>query len=233
MLLYEAPGSPYAQKIKIALREKVVPFQREVPESLGTGQTDGSFGIGNPRAEVPLLVDGRVRIFDSSIILEYIEERWRDPPLLSRDPAAGAFARMTEEICDTHYEAATWGFSEVDVFGRAAGVLAETLRSAAARQTAVLQDWLAARLGDATWFGGTEFGWADVAVAPLLHRSVLGGMRPSPDSVLASWYERLRERPSVATTFNTRQPWRACRPRSKHSGLVERCASIVITGWSG
>ena len=82
MLLYEAPGSPYAQKIKIALREKAVAFESELPESLGTGRTDGSFG-GNPRAEVPLLVDGQVRIFDSSIILEYIEERWPDPPVSS------------------------------------------------------------------------------------------------------------------------------------------------------
>jgi glutathione S-transferase len=201
MLLYEAPGSPYAQKIKIALREKAVAFESELPESLGTGRTDGSFGLGNPRAEVPLLVDGQVRIFDSSIILEYIEERWPAPPLLPHDPAARAFARMTEEICDTHYEAVTWGFSEVVTFGRATGALAETLQSAAARQTAVLQDWLATRLGEATWFGGTTFGWADVAVAPLLHRSVLNGMGPSPGSTLAGWYERLQERPSVATTF--------------------------------
>ena len=49
MLLYEAPGSPYAQKIKIALREKSVHFDVEVPESLGTGRTDGPFGLDNPR----------------------------------------------------------------------------------------------------------------------------------------------------------------------------------------
>jgi len=108
---------------------------------------------------------------------------------------------MTEEICDTHYEAVTWGFSEVVVFGRATDALAQTLRSAAARQTAVLQDWLAARLGSAAWFGGTTFGWADAAVAPLLHRSVLNDMGPPPGSALAGWYERLRERPSVAATF--------------------------------
>ena len=58
MLLYEAPGSPYAQKIKIALREKAVPFTVEVPESLGTGRTDNAFGLGNPRAEVPLFIVG-------------------------------------------------------------------------------------------------------------------------------------------------------------------------------
>ncbi len=201
MLLYEAPGSPYAQKIKIALREKGLAFEIEVPESLGTGRTDNPFGTGNPRAEVPVLVDGQTRIFDSTIILEYIEECWPDPPLLPRSPEARATARMTEDVCDTHYEAVTWGFSEVMTFGRATDVLADTLRAAAARQTAVLQDWLAARLGEAPWFGGPTFGWADAAVAPMLHRSVLNSMGPPPGSRLAGWYDRLRERPSVATTF--------------------------------
>ena len=201
MLLYESPGSPYAQKIKIALREKAIDFAVELPESLGTGRTDGKFGVGNPRAEVPMLVDGQTHIVDSTIILEYIEERWPNPPLLPRDPAARAAARMTEDVCDTQYEAVTWGFSEVQSFGRATGALADTLRAAAARQTAMLQDWLAARLGDGAWFGGATFGWADAAVAPMLHRSVLNGMGPPPGSALAVWYEHLRERPSVATTF--------------------------------
>ncbi|MBS0639265.1 MAG: glutathione S-transferase family protein [Proteobacteria bacterium] len=201
MLLYEAPGSPYAQKIKIALREKAIPFDTETPASLGTGRTDDAFGLDNPRAEVPLLVDGATRIFDSTIILEYIEERWPDPPLLPRDPAARAAARMIEDVCDTQYEAVTWGIGEITTFGRAAGTLADTMRKAAARQTALLQDWLAARLGEASWFGGATFGWADAAVAPLLHRSVLTGFGPAPGSKLAAWYARLIERPSVATTF--------------------------------
>lgn len=201
MLLYEAPGSPYAQKIKIALREKSVPFDVEWPDSLGTGRTDGPFGLANPRTQVPMLVDGETRIFDSTIILEYIEERWPEPPLLPRSPAARAAARMIEDVCDTQYEAVTWGYGEVTAFGRATGELAETLKAAAARQTAVLQDWLAERLGDAPWFGIATFGWADAAVAPLLHRSVLNGMGPAPDTALAAWYQRLLKRPSVAATF--------------------------------
>ena len=201
MLLYEAPGSPYAQKIKIALREKSVPFDVETPRTLGTGSTDGPFGINNPRAHVPMLVDGETRIFDSTIILEYIEERWPDPPLLPRTPEARAAARMTEDVCDTQYEAVTWGYGEVNTFGRATGPLAETLLAAAVRQTTALQDWLSGRLGDAPWFGGSAFGWADVAVAPLLHRSVLNGMGPAKGSRLDAWYQRLLERPSVTTTF--------------------------------
>ena len=108
MLLYEAPGSPYAQKIKIALREKSIPFQMELPASLGTGRTDDPFGTGNPRAEVPLLVDGETRIFDSTIILEYIEERWPDPPLLPRTPQGRAEARMKGYVGESCPECANF-----------------------------------------------------------------------------------------------------------------------------
>ena len=86
-------------------------------------------------------------------------------------------------------------------FRRATGELADTLRAQAARQTAVLQDWLAARLGEADWFGGAAFGWADAAVAPMLNRSFHYGMGPPAGSSLARWHQRARERPSVASTF--------------------------------
>ena len=201
MLLYEHPGSPYAQKIKIALREKGVAFEVQLPDTLGTGRTDGPFVAANPRAEVPVLVDGENCIFESTIILEYIEDRWPEPPLLPLSPRARAAARITEEICDTQYEAVNWGVSEVLTFRRAAGELRETLLKEATRQTVVLQDWLATRLGDADWFGGDRFGWADAAVAPLVHRSVHHGMAPPTGSPLAKWHQRALERPSVAVTF--------------------------------
>ena len=95
LLLYEHPVSSYAQKVKIALREKGVPFEAEVPEDLGTGRTDTPFAAANPRAEVPVLIDGPTRIFESTVIMEYIEERWPEPPLLPRELAARASARMT------------------------------------------------------------------------------------------------------------------------------------------
>jgi RNA polymerase-associated protein len=201
MRLYEHPLSSYAQKIKIALREKGVPFDAELPESFGTGSQEGPFAAANPRTEVPVLIDGDVTIFESTVILEYIEERWPEPPLLPRDPAARAFARITEEVCDTQYEAVNWGFGEILWFRRATGDLADRLRAEAATQTRTLQDWLTARLGRAEWFGGDRFGWADAAAAPMVNRSVHYGLGPTPGHALAAWHARVRERPSVARTF--------------------------------
>ncbi len=202
MILYDHPLSSYAQKVKIALREKGVAFERMLPEDFGTGRRDTEFAAANPRGEVPVLLpeDG-AQIFESTVILGYIEERWPGTPLLPTDPQARAYARITEEVCDTQYEAVNWGFGEVLWFRRAEGALAETLKAAAARDTRALQEWLTARLGRADWFGGEAFGWADAAVAPMVNRSVHYGLGPEAGSPLALWHARLRQRPAVAETF--------------------------------
>ena len=88
LLLYEHPLSSYVQKVKIALREKGVAFKAELPADFGTGRTEGPCAAINPRVEVPVLTDGPTQIFDSTVIMEYIEERWPEPPLLPREPAA-------------------------------------------------------------------------------------------------------------------------------------------------
>ncbi|KQQ32892.1 glutathione S-transferase [Methylobacterium sp. Leaf125] len=201
MLLYEHPLSSYAQKITIALREKGVPFTAELPECFGTGRDAGPFAAANPRTEVPVLLDGDVTLFESTVILESVEERWPEPPLLPSEPAARAFARLTEDVCDTQSEAVNGGFGEVLWFRRAPGDLAAQLRAQAAQQTAVLQGWLSERLGAATWFGGAGFGWADAAAAPMVNRSVHYGLGPAPGSPLARWHARVSARPAVAATF--------------------------------
>ena len=202
MILYDHPLSSYAQKVKIALREKGLAFERVLPDDFGTGRRDMAFAAANPRTEVPVLLpDGTTPIFDSTVILEYVEERWPEKRLLPADPLARAYARMTEEVCDTQYEAVNWGYGELLWFHRAEGSLAETLKAAAVRDTETLQRWLTERLGRADWFGGEGLGWADAAVAPMVNRSAHYGLGPDPGSPLGQWHARLRERPAVAETF--------------------------------
>src|SRR5579863_7406871 len=196
--LYEHPLSPYAQKCKIALAEKNIPFETRLPDGFGTGATpDEGFKDGNPRHEVPTLVDGDVRIFDSTIILEYLEDKWPQPPLLPKDPAERARVRMLEDVMDTQYEAINWGILEVEGFKRASGTLRDQLLSAASEQTGRMQGWLERQLEGRDWFNGASFGWADAAVVPHLNTSAARGNAPKAGSRLADWLARSNARPSV------------------------------------
>ena len=200
LTLYEHPLSPYVQKVKIALGEKGIPFETRMPDILG-GSDRETFVAMNPRLEVPTLVDGEHAIFDSTIILEYLEEGWPEPPLLPSGPVERARARMVEEVCDTYYEAINWAIMEIRAFQRATGAAADRLLARASEQTAGVQAWLGRHLGTASFFGGTRFGWADCAVAPFVHSSALMGNAPSQGSPLAAWLDRIADRPPVVSTF--------------------------------
>jgi glutathione S-transferase len=198
--VYEHPLSPYAQKVKIALREKGVAFDLALPGGLGAGGAAGDFVRANPRAEVPVLIDDDVEIFDSTVILEYIEDKWPTPRLLPATPAARARVRMIEEVMDTHFEAINWGLGEIGWFQRATGELAQTLLANAADQTRGYYRWLEGKLGDALWFNGEAFGWGDLSVVPYVAASIVMGNKPADGSPLSTWFTRVMERPSVAQT---------------------------------
>src|SRR5204862_7367024 len=111
---------------------KGIPFTTEIPAILAGGGDD--FAATNPRPEIPALVDGDVRVFDSTIILEYLEDKWPEPAMLPASPADRARVRMIEEVCDTYYEAINWALYEIRVFKRATGALADTLVARAGEQ---------------------------------------------------------------------------------------------------
>ena len=54
--LWEHPLSPYAQKVKIALMEKGVPFSSKTPDAIGSGSTAKEFRKISFRGEVPVLI---------------------------------------------------------------------------------------------------------------------------------------------------------------------------------
>jgi glutathione S-transferase len=171
--VFEHPLSPYAQKVKIALDEKGVDYNARMPAAIGTGQIDAEFLKANPRGEVPALIDGDVAIFDSTIILEYIEDKWPTPALLPKDPAARARARTIEEVMDTAFEPINWGMGEIRWFKRVEGAKAQALEARAAAQARGLYDWLARACA------------AGLGIGPHAH------------SPLGQWLARANERASV------------------------------------
>jgi glutathione S-transferase/RNA polymerase-associated protein len=220
LTLYDHPLSPYAQKVRIALREKGQAFRTPLPGGLGAGGAVGEFAAANPRAEVPTLIDGDMRIFDSTIILEYIEDKWPSPPLLPSSPGERARVRMIEEVMDTHYEAINWGLGEINWFRRAEGDLAETLKAKAAEQTQNYLAWLEKQLGGREWFNGAAFGWGDLSVVPYVAASAGMGFRAPEGSKVAAWLGRVLQRPSVSESVNEARNF-----STADSGVAEAVAS--------
>ncbi len=202
LIVYEHPLSPYAQKVKISLDEKGVPYETKMPAAIGSGQPDQEFLKANPRGEVPALIDGEFAVFDSTIILEYIEDKWPTPPMLPKSPADRARARTIEEVMDTLFEPINWGLGELRWFKRAEGERARTIEAHASAQARGIYSWLTRRLGSNEWFNGATFGWADLSVVPYLNGARGNGVGPDENSALGKWLRRANGRASVQKSAN-------------------------------
>jgi glutathione S-transferase len=193
LTLFDDVFSPYARKVRMVLYEKNVRFERVRALHGDCNRTD--FLHVNPRAEVPALVDGDFSLYDSTIICEYLEERYPSPALYPRDPQQRATCRLVEDLADTQLDAALYAVTIVE-FGR--GESNPAIRDAAARDVARLCGILERRLGDAPFLCG-DFSVADLAVAPHLAAANFFGFPPDARHPnLTSWMQRVHERPTVA-----------------------------------
>src|ERR1700682_1793069 len=99
MKLYSGPLSLFSRKVEIALHEKGLAFERVmVPFSQATGYAPKHPDVlaANPKAQVPVLVDGDLTLFDSTLILEYLEDAYPRPALWPADAKARARGRQIE-----------------------------------------------------------------------------------------------------------------------------------------
>jgi glutathione S-transferase/RNA polymerase-associated protein len=194
LTLYDDVFSPYARKVRIALYEKHVPFERVRALHGDCNRTD--FLHVNPRAEVPALVDGEFSLYDSTIICEYVEERYPTPPLYPRDPQERARCRLLEDLADTQFDAALYGVTVIE-FGR--GESHAAMHAAAAKDIARLYDHLERELGPAPYLCG-EYTLADIALLPHVMAATFIGyaMDPARHPGLTAWFDRVQQRPAVA-----------------------------------
>lgn len=199
---YEHPLSPYARKVKIVLYEKDIPFERVIVTPLVLKEGDAGFAefaAASPRLEVPCLADGAFHCFDSTIILDYVDERWQGRPMLPAKPEERARARMVEEICDTELEAINWGLMEIRVARRASGEQAEGMAARSGERLAQIWDRFERELADRAWFSGDDFGRADAALIVHVSGSTFFGFAPQAGrhDALRAWADRSLSRPSV------------------------------------
>jgi maleylacetoacetate isomerase len=102
--LYSYFRSSAAYRVRIALNLKSLPYEY-LPVHLVKGeQRDERYRALNPQALVPMLVDDGESITQSMAIIEYLDEKFPDPPLLPPTREARARVRSIAQViaCDIH-----------------------------------------------------------------------------------------------------------------------------------
>jgi glutathione S-transferase len=197
MKLYDFLPCPFGQKVRIVLAEKSLTYELIQIDLAQSDQRRPEFVRLNPFARVPVLVDEDTTVYDSTVIIEYLEDEYPEPPVLPTigSSALRARARLFEDFADTSFTL------------QVGQLMTEMARPEAERDQGRVQrlhrlieralDYVNHELTGQQFLAG-DFSVADIAFAPRL--LVLGELgldasinRPNVDA----WIKRMLERPSI------------------------------------
>jgi RNA polymerase-associated protein len=190
MTLFSKPNDPWSHRTRLVLAEKSISIDI-VDVDEGTLPED--LLDLNPYNSVPTLVDRDLVLYDSRVIIEYLDERFPHPPLMPVDPVTRAQFRLALYRIEKD-----WYSLADDIL--AAGDRKPPARSARALEESVLSsvDIFAAK----TFFLSDEFSLVDCTIAPILWRLPAFGISlPSRAKPIRHYMDEVFSRPSFQASL--------------------------------
>ncbi|MBC8270968.1 glutathione S-transferase N-terminal domain-containing protein [Pseudomonadales bacterium] len=193
MIFYSDGNDHYSQRVRLVLAEKGVAVEiidvdpAHIPEDL----TDL-----NPYNSLPTLIDRELVLYQSQVIMEYLDERFPHPPLLPVYPVARAQSRLfvhriQRDWC-TAVDTIMAGKSKDTVIDRARKELRESLVT------------IAPIFDGKPFFMSEEFTLVDCCVGPILWRLPVLGIElpPKQGKPILDYMDRMFERDSFQASLS-------------------------------
>ena len=184
MTFFSDPSSHYCHRVRIVLAEKVVSY---VVQDVNPQAKPQEVSDINPYNSLPTLVDRDLVLYESSVIMEYLDERFPHPPLLPVYPVARAQSRLM-----MHRIERDW-CSLVDTILNPA--IKDSVSNKARKELTESLISIAPLFGEKPFFMSEEFTLVDCCIAPILWRlRILGIDLPSQAQSMLDYAERLFNR---------------------------------------
>ncbi|MET0090364.1 MAG: glutathione S-transferase N-terminal domain-containing protein [Candidatus Thiodiazotropha sp.] len=189
MTLYSDPTDPYCHRVRLVLAEKNITYEVEDIDPLNVPEEVMEL---NPYGTLPTLVDRDLKLYESPIIMEYLDERFPHPPLLPVDPVSRATSRLLMYRVDNGW------YTLMDI------ILSGKKEAAKARKE--LRESLIATspvFSAKPFFMSDEFTLVDCAIAPMLWRlPELGVELPASAKDIQEYSKRLFEKDSFIKSLS-------------------------------
>lgn len=189
MTVYSEPNCPFSHQTRIVIQEKHI--EANIVD-LVSGEWPEDVAAANPYGTGPTLFDRDLVLFNSSVIMDYFDERFPHPPLMPVDPVARAQARLMLHRIDKDWYSQWQALS-----GRERG------KTTKARKT--LQEdltVLSPLFENTPFFMSDEFSMLDCALAPLLWRlPSLGVKLPASAKAVDAYANRIFKRDSFQASL--------------------------------
>jgi len=189
MTLFSDPTCPYCHRVRMVIAEKRINI--EIVDVDAQALPDELMDF-NPYGTVPTLVDRDLRLYESLIVMEYLDERFPHPPLLPVDPVGRANARLFIYRIDRDW------YDRMRMIRTADAATARQARQELVDSLVAVAPIFAAN----RFFMSDEFSLVDCCVAPLLWRlPVLELELPAAASPVTEYAARIFEWPSFRASL--------------------------------
>ncbi|CAL9234827.1 unnamed protein product [Arabidopsis halleri] len=149
-------ASPFSRRVEMALKLKGVPYEY-LEEDL-PNKTPLLLELNPLHKKVPVLVHNDKILLESHLILEYIDQTWKNNPILPQDPYEKAMARFWAKFIDE--QILTLGFRSL--------VKAEKGREVAIEETREMLTFLEKEVTGKDFFGGKTIGFLDMIAGSMI-----------------------------------------------------------------
>ena len=172
--------SPYVRKVLVCMELKGLDYEVD-PITPFFGNDE--FRRLSPLCRIPVLIADELVLTDSTVIAEFLDEQFPEPPLMPKEPKERARARWLEEFADTRLgDVFIWGlFYPKMVHPRVWGEPGDQDRIDRSLSTEIpaALDYLEGELPDKGYLFG-EIGLADIAIASFFRNGSYAGFTPDP-----------------------------------------------------
>lgn len=164
--------SPYVRKVLVCLELKGIPYRID-PIAPFVGNEE--FSRLSPLRRIPVLIDGELVLNDSTVICEYLQDRFPEVSLYPADAVQRARARWLEEYADSQLgDVIVWRMffqKGIRRFLFNEGTDEDVVRKAREEELPVALDYLEAQLPEQGWIFG-ELSIADISIAAFFRNAV-------------------------------------------------------------
>ncbi|HEY5568609.1 MAG TPA: glutathione S-transferase N-terminal domain-containing protein [Gammaproteobacteria bacterium] len=190
MTLFSKPTDPWSHRTRLVLAEKSINIDIV---DVDDGNLPEDLLDLNPYNSVPTLVDRDLVLYDSRVIIEYLDERFPHPPLMPVDPVTRAQFRLALFRI------------EKDWYSLAEDIAAGGDRKPIARAVRTLDESVLSSVdifAAKKFFLSDEFSLVDCTIAPILWRLPLFGIRLPPQArPIQVYMDQVFSRPSFQASL--------------------------------
>lgn len=183
MTLFSGETCPYCHRVRIVLAEKGINYELQ---NVNVKDTPDDLKDLNPYNEVPTLVDRELVLYESNVIMEYLDERFPHPPLMPVDPVSRAQLRLMLYRIERDWYSLAKQLADKT---KASDEVRKELRDSLTSVSPIFEQ--------KPFFMSDEFSLMDCAIAPLLWRLPYYGIELPPSAKsLINYAERMFDRDS-------------------------------------